>query len=135
MDAWRDVRWKGAGGFTLAEVMVALFILAVALLALGKVQTAAIYAGDQSGRRSVGLALAQDKIEEFQAGPLANVTDAAASETITVTGAAGGATRFTRTWDVLGDDDASPWGANTRQVSVTVTWTGGQVNLRTILSQ
>ena len=127
-------------GFTLVEVVVALFILSIALLALGKVQTAALNTGDQASRRSIALGIAQDRIEQFQniqtAAQFDAIADATASETVIVTNPVlGGPTRFTRNWVILGDDEASGWGTNVKVVIVTVTWLGGQVNLRSLITR
>jgi prepilin-type N-terminal cleavage/methylation domain-containing protein len=57
-------------GFTLLEVTVALFIIAVALLAMAKMQSASINAAEYSGRMAVALRMAQDVMEQMQArGP------------------------------------------------------------------
>ncbi len=129
-----------ARGFTLLEVLAALFILSIALLALGKVQTAALNTGDQASRRSIALGIAQDRIEQFQniqtAAQFDAIADATASETIHVTHPTlGGSTGFTRNWVILGDDEASGWGTNVKVVIVTVTWQGRQVNLRSLITR
>jgi|Deesub1362A_J573_1020465.scaffolds.fasta_scaffold00148_17 type IV pilus assembly protein PilV len=120
---------KNERGFTLGEVLVAMIILAVALLALAKMQIRSLEAGDFSSRMSIALALAQDKIEEFQDTSLADIVDG--SDTVTVQGSTGGVTRFTREWTV----DSSTWGTNTRQVTVTVRWLNYDVTLNSIISE
>jgi prepilin-type N-terminal cleavage/methylation domain-containing protein len=135
-------------GFTLVEVLVAMFILSVALLALAKIQSSALLAGDQAGKRSIALALAQDRIEWFQRDVLANgLTNVVDGNDACSGGAGDPATcpqlmdpsglltrigAFTRTWVV--DDEAPIWDVNMRQVTVTVTWMGGHVTLRSIIS-
>lgn len=57
---------KNMKGFTLVEVVAALFIIAVALLAMGKMQTRSIEAAEHAGRVATALRLAQDVIEQMQ---------------------------------------------------------------------
>lgn len=135
-------------GFTLLEVTIALFVIAVALLAMAKMQTRSIDAAEYSGRISVALRLAQDVIEQMQRNPF---TSAASSSSPQVCpgGAAeagiecpqlldpeGRLGRFTRTWTVT---QTAGWPgvaqANIRQIEVVVTWGQRQVRLTSLLTQ
>jgi len=60
-------RRSNGAGFTLLEVVAALFIIAVALLAMGKMQTRSLDAAEHAGRVATALRLAQDVIEQMQA--------------------------------------------------------------------
>jgi type IV pilus assembly protein PilV len=116
-------------GFTLLEVVMAMFILAVALMAMAKMQTRSIEAAEYGGRMSIALRLAQDVIEEFQR----NVGAAASgNDTVSITHSQGGSTAFARTWTVV--DNGNWAGGAVRVVTVTVTWGARSVVLRSLLS-
>lgn len=119
---------KDERGFTLLEVAFSLFIIAVSLMALAKMQTRSILAADYSARLSIATALAQEKIEEFQRTPLVGLANG--TDTRTVGAVTGARTVYTRTWTV----DAATWGANAREVTVTVNWLNYQVTLRSIIT-
>ncbi len=135
-----------SAGFTLLEVTVALFIIAVALLAMAKMQTRSIEAAEYSGRMAVALRLAQDVIEQMQAMPFGDVKSSTSPQVCP-----GGAVQvgircpqlldtegrlgnFTRTWTVTPSVNW-PGVANTKEVDVRVTWGGRQVRLTSLLTQ
>jgi prepilin-type N-terminal cleavage/methylation domain-containing protein len=119
-------------GFTLGEVLVALFVLAVALLAMAKMQTRAIEAGTYSGKMSMALRVGQDVVEQCQRNGAAAVTPGtyvqicpggAAQDSVTcppLLDPQGRLGRFTRTWTVT----AVPAFAGTpvTRLRVVVTW-------------
>ncbi len=135
-------------GFTLLEVTIALFVIAVALLAMARMQTRSIDAAEYSGRMSVALRLAQDVIEQIQTNTFA--TAASSSSPQVCPGGAveagiecpqlldpeGRLGRFTRTWTVT---QTAAWPgvaqANIRQIEVVVTWGQRQVRLTSLLTQ
>lgn len=136
------------GGFTLLEVTMALFIIAVALLAMARMQTRSIEAAEYSGRVSVALRLAQDVIEQMQRNSFADAASSTGPQ-VCPGGAAqtgiscpqlldleGRLGSFTRTWTVT---QTSAWPgvsqANIRQVEVMVTWGQRQVRLTSLLTQ
>jgi prepilin-type N-terminal cleavage/methylation domain-containing protein len=55
------------GGFTILEVMIAISILAIGLLAVFSTQTSSIRANNNANRLTEGMTLAQDKMEELLA--------------------------------------------------------------------
>ncbi|MEJ5378255.1 MAG: prepilin-type N-terminal cleavage/methylation domain-containing protein [bacterium] len=137
-----------SAGFTLLEVTVALFIIAVALLAMAKMQTRSIEAAEYSGRMAVALRLAQDVIEQIQSNPFASAASSTSPQVCP-----GGAVQmgiscpqlldtegrlgnFTRTWTVT---ETAAWPGvtqtNIRQVEVLVTWGQRQVRLTSLLTQ
>lgn len=60
---------KSAAGFTLIEILIAMFILSFGLLSLAKMQVVAIRVNTASGHLTRGTTLVQDKIEELMALP------------------------------------------------------------------
>jgi len=52
-------------GFTMIEVMIAIVILTVGLLAVGTMQLSAIRGNFMSGNTSVALSLASEKMEDL----------------------------------------------------------------------
>lgn len=57
---------SGRGGFTLIEVLVALTILAVGLLALALLQTTAIKGNAVASKSTIATQLGQDQLETFR---------------------------------------------------------------------
>jgi type IV pilus assembly protein PilV len=55
------------GGFTILEVMIAISILAIGLLAVFSTQTRSIRANTNANRLTEGMTLAQDRMEELLA--------------------------------------------------------------------
>jgi prepilin-type N-terminal cleavage/methylation domain-containing protein len=135
-------------GFTLLEVTIALFIIAVALLAMARMQTRSIDAAEYSGRMAVALRLAQDVIEQIQTNSF-GIAASSTSPQVCPGGAAeagvacpglldpeGRWGRFSRTWTVT---QTATWPgvaqANIRQIEVVVTWGQRQVRLTSLLTQ
>jgi type IV pilus assembly protein PilV len=99
-------------GLTLLEVLVAMVVLSLGLLALAKMQITAIQVNAISGRLSQGTAIAQDKVEQLMALPYADAN--LEVTTHTETRPAG----YTITWQVA--QDALAVGVKT--INLTVTW-------------
>ena len=59
----------GKGGFTILEVMVAISILAVGLMAIFTAQSRSIRGNTDANRQTEAMTLAQDKMEELLAVP------------------------------------------------------------------
>ena len=59
----------GKGGFTILEVMVAISILAVGLMAIFTAQSRSIMGNTDANRQTEAMTLAQDKMEELLAVP------------------------------------------------------------------
>lgn len=60
------INFRGNRGFTLLEVLIALAILSVGLLALAQMQIAAINGNLSASKMTIATTLAQDKIEELK---------------------------------------------------------------------
>jgi type IV pilus assembly protein PilV len=116
-------RAAGAVGFTVVEVMVAVLLIGVGLMALASVSTSVTRANAQSSALTVAGGLAQERIETLRSAPYASI-------------ASGGDERdldrvtYRRTWNVA--DDQPRVGLKT--ILVTVTWTSRGVARRTTLA-
>jgi len=63
---------KGEGGFTILEVVIAISILSVGLLAVAVMQTTAIRGNDYAYRVTESTTWAQDRLEALMALPYSN---------------------------------------------------------------
>jgi type IV pilus assembly protein PilV len=98
-------------GFTLIEVLVALVILAVSLLALAGLMTTSTRNTASGGRLTEAATFAQDKLEELRAIKWGDV----ASNSDSVTGSTG--ITYTRSWEI-GGTDTDPL----KEILVTINW-------------
>jgi type II secretion system protein I len=97
----------GKGGFTILEVMVAISILAVGLMAVFTAQSRSIMGNKDANRQTEAMTLAQDKMEELLALSYEDV-NADGSPVSNPDG-------YTVSWTV--DDTVFP---NTKLITVTV---------------
>jgi prepilin-type N-terminal cleavage/methylation domain-containing protein len=98
----------GKGGFTILEVMVAISILAVGLMAIFTAQMTSIRGNTDANRQTEAMTLAQDRMEALLALPYEDL-DATGSPDSDPGG-------YTISWTV--DDTVFP---NTKLITVTVT--------------
>jgi type IV pilus modification protein PilV len=127
-------------GWTLIEVLVAVVILCVGLLAVGTMQISAIRGNFMGGNTSIALTLASEKMEDLLNR---NYTDAALAdsvagnngnlsvitagsvdheESVSDSGIVGAGSFYRRIWNVA---DAVPGAANwptMKEITVIVTW-------------
>lgn len=99
-------------GFSLVEVVIALFILAICLLALAGLMATTTRNSSMGGHMTEAATFAQDKLEQLRVSPWAGV----ATGNDTVQSSTG--ITYTRTWTVTPNGDG-----NQRWVSITLTWT------------
>ena len=120
-------------GFTLIEVLVAIVILTVGLLAVGTMQISAIRGNFMSGNTSTALSLASEKMEDllnkdFNHADLTNsvtgndtnlssITSVDHQENISEEGVVGAGAFYRRIWNI--DDETGP---TTKNMMVIVTW-------------
>jgi len=82
MKSFRKPRFiTGHGGFTIIEVMVAISILAVGLMAVFTAQSRSIMGNTHANRQTEGMTLAQDKMEELLAVPYEDLDEGSFSAT------------------------------------------------------
>jgi type IV pilus modification protein PilV len=109
-------------GFTMIEVLIAIVILTVGLLAVGTMQISAIRGNFMSGNTSIALSLASEKMEDLLNKDF-NHADLNASathqETISEEGVVGAGAFYQRTWNVADPPTAA---TNTKNVTVIVSW-------------
>lgn len=116
---------QGRNGFTLVEILVAVFILVVGILGVISVATTVINGNAFGKRITTATVLAQEKMEELKNTAYASV----------VTGSDTQESIYTRTWTVTTDSPAA--GMKTIEVAVTFPWesTTRNVTLKTIRAE
>ena len=120
----RIIKWGSAmtrrtqreAGVSFIDVMLALVVLTIGVLALADLQTAASNGSIASKRIMSAMTVAEQKLEAIKNTPYANIV----AEPATPVTAADGLT-YTRQVSVVND---SPL-VNTKTVTVTVTWSAG----------
>jgi Tfp pilus assembly protein PilV len=111
--------FKSEQGFTFNEVLVATSITVVAILAYSLSAVGVIREQKRSDNLTVAIQLAQDKMEQLKSHTDMVNEDRcpnAGERELSATGMAGGI--FDRCWTI----SDSAFGANLKQVKVTVTW-------------
>jgi type IV pilus assembly protein PilV len=104
---------KEQNGFTLLEVIIALFIFSVGLLAVASMQMTAIKGNYFSGTLTEASNWAADQMETLMSLPYADVDLAAGDHTSPQEDI------YTITWNVADDDTTN----NTKTITITVAWT------------
>jgi len=124
---------KKEDGFTLIEVLIAITIFAVGLLAVAAMQTSAIKMNSTAGKLTNLSTWGMDKIEELSALPYTNpwlemagnpgnpppATDSAGNTHVQVSG------DYTISWTVIDDNPLT----STKNITVTVTGRGKTANI------
>jgi len=119
------IRLKNQKGFTLMEVMIAVIILSVALLALAGLQIVSIRGNSFGGTMTEAITLARDKIEDLKRDDWDNVVAGNHHDDQVVRGIT-----YARNWVVQ-------MVGQTKEVTVTVSWDNGnhQISMATILAE
>lgn len=110
----------GTEGLTLVEILIAISIFAVGLLAVATMQVAAIRGNAFGNKVTQATCLAQAKLEELKSAHINSLVAGNYSDPnnlIDETGANGGI--FNRSWVIANNTPMS------RVVTITVTWTKG----------
>ena len=127
------MRWKvpvrPEQGFTLIEVMIALVILSIALVALAGLQVSAIKGNAFSKRMTTAVSIGNEKMEQLKNSSYANILS---ESSIEVTRSS---MNFTRQVTVTNNSPLP----NTKTVNVMITWSDNSkshsVPITTIISQ
>jgi len=102
---------KKAAGFTLIEILVALVIFSISILAFAGLTVTATRTGSYGGRMTEAVTFAQDKLEELKLNSWDNIVSGADQE-IGPTGI-----NYARKWKVLEKETR-----NLKTVSITIDW-------------
>jgi prepilin-type N-terminal cleavage/methylation domain-containing protein len=122
-------------GWTLIEVLVAVIVLTVGLLAVGTMQISAIRGNFMGGNTSIALTLASERMEDLlnrryddpflndedttNNGDLSSIATVDFEENVADTGTVGAGGFYRRIWNIA--DTATPW-PEMKEISVIVTW-------------
>jgi len=115
----------GSKGFSLVEVLVALFILSIALLALAGLMVTTTRNNSFGSNMTEAATFAQDKVEELKVSSWGSVVSGADART----GSTG--ISYARTWTVT--DNAN---GTQRWVNITVSWNdlaGHSINFLSVI--
>jgi Tfp pilus assembly protein PilV len=116
----RPGRLRGAGGFSLLEVLFALTFLAVGIMAVAAMIPAGTQGVSQSRVLTSSLMAATVKMEELKSTPYLSLAPGTFTDTTSV---------FTRTWTV---QDSIPM-AGCKKITVTSQWTNSHGAQSTVL--
>ena len=108
---------KKEEGFTLIEVLIALSIFAVGMLAVAAMQTTSIRVNSSAGKMTTSITLAQDQMEKFLNIPYTDPQLAQAGSPFTLPANADG---YVVSWNVTDDSPIS----NKKTITITVTGRG-----------
>jgi type IV pilus assembly protein PilV len=112
---------KKEQGFTMIEILVAISLLLVGLLAVGQMQIMTTVTNSTANQKTTAITLAQDQMEILRTRPYANIETPPLSNTSGM---------YTRSWIV----EANTPAVNMKRVTVTVSWQGKQVELQSIIA-
>jgi type IV pilus assembly protein PilV len=116
-------------GFTLVEIMIALVVLSIGLIALAGLQVSAIRGNVFSKRMTTAVSVATERIEQIKNTPYENIQSESSTQ-VTASNM-----NFTRQVTVTNN---SPL-VNTKTVNVAVTWKDGSksftVPISTVINQ
>ncbi len=113
-------------GFTLLEVLIAVSIFAIGLLAIAAMQTSSVRVNSEAGQITSRISWGQDKLEQLLALPFDDADLAAGTHSPESTGDG-----YTISWNIIDDNPIT----GTKLVTVTVTGRGKTSRLVGIKSQ
>ena len=119
--------FKKTAGFTLIEILVALVILSISMLAFAGLTVTATRTGAYGGRMTEAVTFAQDKLEELKANSWDKIVSGVDQET----GPTG--IYYARNWKVLERETR-----NLKTVSITIEWNDPvdhSISLFTVISR
>ena len=104
----------GSKGFTLLEILMALIILSISLLALAGLMTMTTRNNSYGSHVTEAATFAQDKLEQLRAGPWGNIVSG--TDPSPITGCTG--ITYVRNWNVVPNAADSM-----RTITITMDWT------------
>ena len=108
-------RFKKSNGFSLIEVLIALVILSISLLALAGLMVQSTRNSSWGSHMTEAATLAQDRLERFRAvRPQTDIPEGANNDQVP----ADSGIVYTRTWTVTTNATST-----LRTITITVTWT------------
>ncbi len=102
---------RKSSGFTLIEILIALVIFTISIVAFAGLTVTATRSGSYGGRMTEAVTLAQDKLEELKANSWEKIVSGGDQKT----GATG--INYTRNWNVLETGNR-----NLKTVSIKIDW-------------
>jgi prepilin-type N-terminal cleavage/methylation domain-containing protein len=118
----------GREGFTLVEVVVAIVMLSFGVLASASLTAALMKSNRGISNRTRAIEIAREKVEDLQSKRYTEITSG--SDAVSVRGRS-----FSRAWSVAANSPI----ANTKTITMTVTWTdrqgGHTISTQTIRGQ
>lgn len=135
MKKWMpDQRKQRQEGWTLIEVLMAIIILCVGILAVGTMQISAIRGNFTGGNTSIALTLASQKMEHLLNTSYTDAQLAAGAHTepVSDSGLVGAGGFFTRNWTIA-DTVTGPnnW-PMMKEITVAVRWQNHSVNIQSM---
>lgn len=118
---------KKSGGFTLLEILIALVIFSIGILALTSLTVTATRSGSYGGRMTEAVTFAQDKLEELKVNSWEQIVSGGDQKT----GPTG--INYTRNWKVLETETR-----NLKTISIAIDWkdrTDHSISLFTVILQ
>lgn len=126
MQATKKESRRNDRGYTLIEILIAISIFSIGILAVAGMQIAAMSANSRASRSTSLIVNAQDKLEKLIALPYDDPGLEAAGNPHQETTSEG----YTISWDVI-DNNPVP---NAKRITVTVTGRGGETRVVSIKS-
>jgi prepilin-type N-terminal cleavage/methylation domain-containing protein len=105
-------------GFSMVEVLIAMLILAISLLALAGLMMTTTRNSSFGGHMTEASTFAQDKLEQLRVSPWAGIITGTDTITTAIPGVPGTGIVYTRNWTVTPNTNGDQ-----RWVSITITWT------------
>jgi prepilin-type N-terminal cleavage/methylation domain-containing protein len=120
-------------GFSLIEILIALVILSITLLALAGLMTTTMRNNSLGGHLTEAATLAQNKLEQLLATPSAMILQQGLNTSLqdNPVGSSSGIT-YTRTWIVV--PNVPDPGTTLATITITVTWTDSTTNSFSMVS-
>ncbi|MFP4477332.1 MAG: prepilin-type N-terminal cleavage/methylation domain-containing protein [Desulfatibacillaceae bacterium] len=106
-------------GFSIIEILIAMSILSIGLLALAQMQVLALNKSTEVNRRNRAIVVAQDRIEQVVSTPYEDLDDLAGTDSVTIQDYGTFSVQTT-----VGADT----GVSYRDIAVEVSWTEGDLN-------